>query len=232
MSRRYRFAALAPAVPADNGPRTAGRAAADSFLLGVARTGSPHRNPGSVKKGRNNRFRREGGVAFLPLARLGAMHVGVAPGWLAGQLVGLVAFSALAYASVARQLGTSLSPQQCLWVGAVLLGALNLTVLIHEAGHVLAAAASGVRVQAVVLVAYGGATIREVSQWRNVDRWTAAGGPLANLAAAALGGALLFSIPAESALAPVLMIASAFQALSALVNLAPLPRCDGSRIFR
>jgi hypothetical protein len=113
----------------------------------------------------------------------------------------------------------------------MLLVVLNLTVLVHEGGHALAAMVTGLPVRAVILVAYGGATIREPSASSRVDRWTAAGGPLANLGAAGLAWIGMSYTPAGSPLASVLLLSCIFQALNGAVNLLPIGRCDGSRIF-
>jgi hypothetical protein len=55
---------------------------------------------------------------------------------------------------------------------------------------------------------------------RNVDRCTAA----------ACGVVLMFT-PPESGLSSTLLVVAAFQALSGLVNLAPIGRRDGARSF-
>jgi Zn-dependent protease len=57
-------------------------------------------------------------------------------------------------------------------------------------------------------------------------------GPLANLAAAAVCGLALSGLAADSPFQAVLLIVGSFQALSALINLAPVASCDGARIFR
>src|SRR5437588_4552277 len=105
--------------------------------------------------------------------RLGGIDVGVTRSWLVAQAVGVLGLSLPAYSTVLGHLGLRLTPVSCLWVGLVLLGALNATVLVHEAGHTVAARIFGIRVQAVVLLAYGGATIRDTSPGGAIDRWTA-----------------------------------------------------------
>src|SRR5579864_3988831 len=146
-------------------------------------------------------------LRYLPLGRLGTLRFGVSSSWLPAQAIGLVGFGVLASATVAGHLGQPLDLIGSLRVALVLLLAVDLTVLVHEAGHALVAAACGVTVRAVVLMAYGGATIREATADTTVARWTAAGGPLANIAAAGVCLALLAAMDPHSALACVLMIA-------------------------
>jgi len=53
----------------------------------------------------------------------------------------------------------------------------------------------------------------------------------ANFAAAVCFAALLAYLPAGSGIAAMVLVAAALQALSGLVNLAPVARRDGVRIF-
>ncbi len=173
----------------------------------------------------------ETSLRFVPLVRLGSTSFGVAPSWLPMQAIGLVGFGAFAYATVAGHLGQSLGLIGSLRVALVLLAALDLTVLAHEIGHVIAARLAGLSVRAVVLMPYGGATIRSSSQSATVARWTAAGGPLANLLAASVCGLLFLMVDPHSAAGGGLVIAGAFQAISAVTNLVPIAHLDGARIF-
>lgn len=173
----------------------------------------------------------ETSLRFVPLMRLGSTHFGVAPSWLPSQAIGLLGFGAFAYATVAGRLGESLGVVGSLRVALVLLVALDLTVLVHEAGHAIAARLAGVTVRAVVLMPYGGATIRSTCQSAMVARWTAACGPLANLLAAVVCGLLLLAIEPHTLVGCVLLIVGAFQALSAVTNLVPIACLDGARVF-
>jgi|SRR5579859_1300856 len=163
--------------------------------------------------------------------RLGNFQLGVTRTWFVAQALCVLGFSVLAYWTVLGHLGARLTPLSSLWVGLVLLVALDLTIVVHEAGHAVAAMLAGVRVRAVLFVAYGGATIREASPDRRVDRWTAAAGPLANFAAAGACALVLACLPSDGGLSATVMVAAALQAVNGLVNLAPLARCDGARIF-
>jgi|SRR5579864_2741790 len=173
----------------------------------------------------------ETSLRFVPLVRLGSMRFGVAPNWLPAQAIGLLGFGAFAYATVAGQLGQSLGVAGSLRVALVLLAALDLSVLAHEAGHAVAAMLAGVTVRAVVLTPYGGATIRSTCQSTTVARWTAAGGPLGNLLAASVCGLLLAAVEPHSATGCTLLITGAFQVLNAVTNLVPIACLDGARIF-
>jgi len=53
----------------------------------------------------------------------------------------------------------------------------------------------------------------------------------ANFAAAVCFAALLTYLPAGRGIAAMVLVAAALQALSGLVNLAPVARCDGARMF-
>jgi Zn-dependent protease len=171
-------------------------------------------------------------LRFRRVVQVGTTSLGLAPGWLAGQALGLAAFSAMVYATVAGQLGVAVSPLPALAVGLVLLGALDLTLLVHEAGHALAARFAGAPVRAIVLMAYGGATIRGKLASGLANRLIAAAGPLANLTLAAICGLLLLAIGPVHPIADVLIVAGGFQAITAALNLLPFGHLDGSRIVR
>jgi Zn-dependent protease len=173
----------------------------------------------------------EASLSFLPLARVGDIRFGIAPGWFAAQAVGLIAFGVLAYAIVAGHLDQGPDAIEALRVALILLVALDLTVLVHEAGHAIAASAAGVSVRAVVLMAWGGATIREATPGPGVARWTAAGGPLANVLAGGLFLITTTPLDPRSAVACTLLIAGAFQVINAVANLLPVACLDGAHIF-
>jgi Zn-dependent protease len=173
----------------------------------------------------------EKSLRFVPLARIGATRFGVAPSWLPAQAIGLLGFGVLAYCTVAGHLGESLGLIGSARVALVLMAALDVTVLVHELGHAAAASMAGIAVRAVVLMPYGGATIRSTCPSVNKARWTAAGGPLANLLAAMLCGLLVLTFEPHTFVGCVLLIGGAFQALSAVTNLVPIARLDGARIF-
>jgi Zn-dependent protease len=173
----------------------------------------------------------ETSLRFVPLARIGATRFGIAPAWLPAQAVGLLGFGVLAYCSVAGQLGESLGLIGSARVALVLMAALDLTVLVHELGHAAAAMMAGIAVRAVVLMPYGGATIRSTSPSVSKARWTAAGGPLANVLAAIVCGLLSLAIEPHSFVGCALLIGGAFQALSAVTNLVPVACLDGARIL-
>src|SRR5690348_4590796 len=128
----------------------------------------------------------EAQLRFVRLGRVGATSFGVAPDWAVGQVGGVLAFSALVYASIAPQLGFALEPWAVLATGVLLMTALNLTVLVHELGHAFVAYLAGARVKAVVLMPLGGATVRGAIGSDGQARLTAAAGPLANLVAAGM----------------------------------------------
>jgi Zn-dependent protease len=173
----------------------------------------------------------ETSLRFVPLARIGATRFGVAPAWLPAQAIGLLGFGLLAYCTVAGQLGQSLGVIDSARVALVLMAALDLTVLVHELGHATTATLAGLSVRAVVLMPYGGATIRAKCHSASTTRWTAAGGPLANLLAAVLCGLLLLAFEPHTFVGCVLLIGGAFQAISAVTNLVPFACLDGARIF-
>jgi Zn-dependent protease len=167
--------------------------------------------------------------SFARIAQLGGISFGIAPGWLVGQLLGLTLFTAIVYASVAGHLGTLLSPLPAVAVGLLLMLALDLTVLVHEAGHAVAAHVAGIRVKAIVLMTYGAATVREAGHSENANSAIAAAGPLANLAAGGLCAALVLAT--QGSYGDVLLVVGAFQAITALTNLVPLGKLDGARVF-
>jgi Zn-dependent protease len=170
-------------------------------------------------------------MRILALARVGQTTLGIAPDWVLGQLLGVVAFGGAMYAAVTPQVRSELSPAMFLATGVLLMLALNLTVLVHEAGHALVAHASGARVQAVVLMWLGGATVRGAIDSEPLARATAAAGPLANLLAVLVFIVLLVVLNPDRPLADVLLANAAFQALNGLTNLVPFGKLDGARIF-
>jgi Zn-dependent protease len=143
--------------------------------------------------------------------------------------MGLGVFTTIVYATVAGHLGTLLSPMPALGVAVLLMLALDLTVVVHEAGHALAAHFAGIRVTAIVLMTYGAATVREAGHSENTNSLIAAAGPLANLAAGGLCAALLLAT--QGSYGDALLVAGAFQAITALTNLVPVGKLDGARVF-
>ena len=106
----------------------------------------------------------------------------------------------------------------------------TLVAVIHEAGHAVAAAKLGYRLNRVVLMPYGAVISGDMSGLKLRDEiYVALAGPITNLACAVLFAALWWVFPETYAFTDTAMIAS----LSlAAVNLLPCMPLDGGRILK
>lgn len=111
---------------------------------------------------------------------------------------------------------------------AALIAGLLGSVLLHELGHVVAAAHYGIRTRAILLLPIGGAAQLE-HRWvpARVDAIVAAAGPLVSLA---LGG-LLLAIGSYMQALDVMRLGLMNIGLG-LLNLAPVFPMDGGRVLR
>jgi Zn-dependent protease len=129
---------------------------------------------------------------------------------------------------------------------AGLVGIIFASVVLHELGHLLASWRAGTRPKAVILLPIGGVALHDdigqplgPRQWKR-DTVVALAGPLTNLLAAAIAGAVIFHWLPETHLWAKPYIHSTHLPRSfvwcnvglALLNLVPAYPLDGGRILR
>ncbi len=96
-----------------------------------------------------------------------------------------------------------------------------LSLLAHEAGHIVVAACFGVQVKSVGLCVLGAFIRREHSHRPRAEAAIAMAGPMVNLALA-----IMFAGSAQTS------FVAAMNALTFLANALPVPGCDGWRALQ
>lgn len=166
-------------------------------------------------------------------------------GWRIGRLRGVPIYLGWSWALIAVVIVAIFGPQlqregfsatSATFIAAAYAVLLLVSVLVHEAGHTIAAQASGQRVDRIVATLMGGHTVFAGGQLRpRSAALIAAAGPLGNLALAAVGwGAQRLIEPAARSMPELWVLAGAFVVANlfvAIFNLLPGLPLDGGHIL-
>jgi len=167
---------------------------------------------------------------------LGSWRMSAAPspsyGWLIGRVSGIPVYIAGSWAVIAAVIVLTFGPRVGLGTTGYLVAAayallLLLSVLVHEAGHAIAARALGGRVDRIVANLWGGHTVFGGAHERpRTSALVAVAGPLGNVALALLGwwGSSVLTAPIPGLLAGALAYSNL---LVAVFNLLPGLPLDG-----
>jgi Zn-dependent protease len=156
----------------------------------------------------------------IRVGRIGQTALAVHPVWLAGVPCLTAVFATLPAQTAAERLLVALQP--LLWASCVLL---------HEAGHALAARRFGVGVRSVALMPLGGVTAFDTELRSGREEFSvSAAGPAASLALALLGAA--GAAGTDGPLAGTLRALALFNAAVFAVNALPALPLDGGRVAR